>query len=540
MEKIYVFGHKKPDTDSICASIGLSYLKNCLGVNCEARSLGSINNETKFVLNYFNLKEPKYLNDVKLQIKDVDYLKKCYMNEKSSIDESYSYMKENNLSGLPLVDDNKKLTGLVTLKELAKELIQGDYTKIFTSYSNLIKTLSATSVVKFDDEIKGNVLVSAFGSSTFINEITLHDNDILIVGDRKAILEYAIKSRVKLIIITGNNNITDDIINLALEYKVNIIKTPYDTFKTTKLINLSNYIKDVSFKSTPISFDENEYFNEFEEVASKIKHTNYPIINKHGECLGLLHITFSNIKHPKKVILVDHNEKSQTADGIEEARIIEVIDHHKLGTLATSSPINFRNMAVGSSCTIVYSMYKESGIKIPKPIAGALISGIISDTLLLKSPTTCDIDKSSVSELEALLGINYYEYGMEMFKAGSSIKGKTKEEVIYEDFKKFNVDDKFIGIGQFFTTDLDSILNEKEQYVDILNKIAKNNEYEIVALFVTDIIKNGSYILFNEEALELLKDSYDLDYLEEGHYFKDFVSRKKQFIPPIMETLEKQ
>ena len=280
-------------------------------------------------------------------------------------------------------------------------------------------------------------------------------------------------------------------------------------------------------------------FSQFEEIASRTKHTNYPIINKKGECLGLLHITFSNVKHPKKVILVDHNEKEQTVDGIEEANIVEVVDHHKLGALVTTMPINFRNMAVGSSNTIIFNIYIENNIDIPKDIAGAMLSGIISDTLLLKSPTTTDFDIRAVNELSKIAMVDYIEYGMELFKAGSSLKGKTKEEIIYEDFKKFTIDDDNIGIGQVLTTDINTIMEEKEEYVNLLNSISINNDYKVVALFVTDIIKNGSYILYNEKAENIIKDSFDLDVLKQGYYFQDIVSRKKQIIPPIMETLEK-
>lgn len=539
MEKVYIFGHKKPDTDSICASISLAYLKRQMGIDAEAMALGDINNETKFALKYFNLKPPKYLNDVKLQIKDVDYMKNCYVNEKTSINESYIYMKDNNLSGLPIVDDNKKLTGLVTLKELARELIQGDLTKIHTSYDNILKTLNGEEILKYDEEISGNVLAASFRSTTFMKNVILHDNDILIVGDRQSILEYALRAKVKLIIVVGDGEINESNYKLACENKVNIIKTSYDTFHTTKLINLSNYISNMSFSSNPISFDENEYFSQFEEIASRTKHTNYPIVNKKGECLGLLHITFSNVKHPKKVILVDHNEKEQTVDGIEEANIVEVVDHHKLGALVTTMPINFRNMAVGSSNTIIFNIYIENNVEIPKEIAGAMLSGIISDTLLLKSPTTTDFDIKAVNELSRIAMVDYMEYGMELFKAGSSLKGKTKEEIIYEDFKKFTIDDDNIGIGQVLTTDINTIIEEKEEYINLLNSISINNDYKVVALFVTDIIKNGSYILYNEKSENIIKDSFDLDVLKQGYYFQDIVSRKKQIIPPIMETLEK-
>lgn len=535
---IYIFGHKKPDTDSICGSISLSYLKNQLGYKTEAKTLGSLNNETRFVLNYFKVKEPKYLNDVKLQIKDLDYIKSCFVNEKESINNSYFYMKNNGLSGLPIVDDNKKLTGLVTLKELAKEIIQGDFIKLNTSYDNIVDTLKGKKIFKFDEEIKGNLLVASFRSTTFMNEVELKNDDILIVGDRQSILEYAFRSKVKLVIVVGDCEINENNLKLAKENCVNVIKTSYDTFHTSKLINLSNYIKDVSFSSSPISFYNDEYYTTFQEVSNKTHHTNYPVINKNGECLGLIPITCVN-KTPKTVILVDHNEKDQSVDGLEEANIIEIIDHHKLGSIATNSPINFRNMAVGSTNTIIYNLYKENDVPIPQDIAGMMLSGILSDTLLLKSPTTTEFDIEAVNYLEKIAKVNYKQYGLKMFEAGSSLKGKTKEEIIYEDFKKFHSGEIKIGIGVVSTTNPKQILDDIDEYVSILNNISVNKDYDVVSLFVTDIINNGSYVLYNDTSLEIMKAAFSLEEIYEGIYLKNIVSRKKQIIPVILDNLEK-
>ena len=538
MAVTYIFGHQKPDTDSICASISLSYLKNKLGFKTEPRTLGELNKETKYVLKYFNLKQPKYLNDVKLQIKDIEYKKNCYLNIKQSINEAFNYMNENELTGLPVVDDNKKLYGLVTLKELARELIQGNFIKLRTSYDNLLKTLQAKELLRFENEIEGNVMTGAFRSSTFIQNIKVTNNDILIIGDRNNILEYAIKCQVKMIILVGDGEISEHNLELARNNKVNVIVTAFDTYHTTKLISLSNFVENVCFIS-PTCINDTDYYTEFKEIAIKTKHTNYPVVNQKGECLGLLPITLSSLKHPKQVILVDHNEKEQSVDGLDEATIIEVVDHHKLGTVATNLPINFRNMAVGSSNTIIYNLFKENDVVIPVNIAGAMLSGILSDTLILKSPTTTKLDIEAVTELANIAMVNYQEYGLAMFKAGSSLEGIDKEDIIYQDFKNFNYNNDKIGVGQVFTTDIDYILNDKDEYVNLLNKIAFTQNYKIVLLFITDIIKNGSYILYNETASEILKESYQLERIKEGHYLKNLVSRKKQMIPPILEILEK-
>ena len=253
---------------------------------------------------------------------------------------------------------------------------------------------------------------------------------------------------------------------------------------------------------------------------------------------GLLKLADLYDKTPKKVILVDHNEFQQSVEGIEEADILEVVDHHKIGNIGTNMPINFRNMPVGSTNTILYLMYRENGVVIPKDIAGLMLSGIISDTLLLKSPTTTEIDRTALNELSRIAEVDPEKYGMEMFKAGSSLKGKTKEEILYTDFKNFEVNYQKIGVGQVYTMDIQEFLSEKDSYVQLINKVAVQNDYSIVALFVTDIIKNGSYVFFNDNSKETLATAFDFSDLDQGFYLDGVVSRKKQMIPNIMRVLD--
>ena len=238
--------------------------------------------------------------------------------------------------------------------------------------------------------------------------------------------------------------------------------------------------------------------------------------------------------------MVDHNEITQSVDGVDEADILEIIDHHKLGTINTPGPINFRNMAVGSTNTIIHKIYEENNIPIPRDIAGIMLSGIISDTLLLKSPTTTQLDKQAVSRLSKIAQVDYEKYGFEMFKAGSSIKGKSLQEVLFTDFKVFKVGNIELGIGQIFTTDYNSLKLNIKDMREVLNQVSENNDYVIVAFFVTDVIKNGSYIIFNDKAKSILEDSYNIDELTQGMYMPDVVSRKKQIIPPIMDVLERK
>ncbi|MDD6879004.1 MAG: putative manganese-dependent inorganic diphosphatase [bacterium] len=539
MGKVYIFGHKKPDTDSVTAAISLSYLKNKLGINSEAKVLGRLNNETKYALKFFNVKYPEYLNDVKTQIKDVNYIKKT-IKERESIKNCYDILRKDKLSGLPVVDNHNKLTGIITLNDISSYFIDGDFKKLNTSYDNLLNVINGECVLKFDKEITGNILVASYKSTTFLNNIELNNNTILIVGDRHSIIEYAVTVGIKMIILVGNGDIHDNHLELAKQNKVNIIRTIYDTFDTVKKVNLSNYIKDIIITKHPVIFNESDYLSDFIEISNQTKHTNYPIVDNKNNCLGFIRLVDVNDKTKKKVILVDHNEINQSIDGLEEAEVLEVIDHHKLDAFKTSSPINFRIMSVGSTNTIIHKMYEENNITIPKSIAGIMLSGIISDTLFLKSPTTTQIDRQAVFHLSKIADIDYREFGLNMFRAGSSIKGKSLEEVLYSDYKVFKVGSNECGIGQIFTTDYSSLKLNVDKMIELLNQVSINSDYEVVCLFITDVMREGSYIIFNDKSKTILEDSFDIESLEQCTYLDGIVSRKKQIIPYIIEVLERK
>lgn len=540
MDKIFIFGHKKPDTDSVCSAISLSYLKNKLGYNTKPMVLGEINNETKFVLNYFNVKIPDYLNDVKLQIKDLDYLKSSFVDKNMSIFSTYNYMNELKISNVPVVDKNNKFLGTTAMKDITKDIITGKEEILNTSYDNIIEVLNGKELLKFDEEIKGNILVASFKSTTFLENVKLDKDTILIVGDRHSIIEYAVNSGVKLIILTGSSRIKDEHIEIARNNKVNIIKTDYFSFKVARLITLSNYVDTIINKDNIVCFDESEDVKDFVEIATKTRYSYFPVINKSGDCLGTIKLADISNKHRKQVILVDHNEFEQSVDGLDEADILEIIDHHKLGTIGTNLPINFRNMPVGSTCTIIYMLYKENNVPIPKTIAGILLSGIISDTLLLVSPTTTELDRKVSEELSEIAEIDINEYAMKMFKAGSILKGKNHEEILYTDFKTFTINNKKVGVSQISTVNTDEFETESNEYIELIEKIAKNNDYYILILLVTDILNNGSYVYYNSSSEDILNNCLNVTDLKQGYYLEGVISRKKQVIPNIMEVLNKK
>lgn len=538
MDKVYVFGHKVPDTDSVTSAIALAELKIKQGMNASPRVLGDINSETKFVLEYFGFPQPEYLNDVKLQIKNLDYQKNYFLNMYESIYTAYNYMSNNSISNLPIIDEFKKLIGIISMKDIARDHIEGDIYTLHTSYDNIIEALDGEEVTRFDDEINGKIIVPSYRSTTFINQIKIDNNSVLIMGDRHSIHEYAIANMAKLIVLSKNSIILDEHLELAKKNGVNIIKTPYDTFKVTRMINLCNYIHTISNKTNIVYFNELDTVEDFEEIATKTKYSNYPVLNQQRQCLGLIHFSDLSEKNRKKVILVDHNEEQQSVLGLEQAEILEIVDHHKIGSIGTTLPINFRNMPVGSTNTIVYLLYKENNIEIDKSIAGLMLAGIISDTLLLKSPTTTQIDVNVLNELATITNIDVNQFAKEMFDAASSLDGKTKEEIIFSDFKKFTVKDYQVGIGQIFSTNPAVIKDDVEDYLSIIEKSSKDGEYHIFAIFITDILNQGSYVLYSEDSKYLLSESLKINNLDQWTFIKDCLSRKKQIVPSIMNFIK--
>lgn len=538
MDKVYIFGHKKPDTDSVAGAISFAYLKRKLGINAEARILSEVNKETIFALNRFGFDVPKYLNDVKVELKDIKYNKNYYANQNDSIFNVYNTFNEHGITGIPLVDDHKKFVGYVSLKELANELIKGDTNEINAKFMDIVDVLNASSYYKFDDYISGDALAVALPFATFSDFINIYENTILICG-RDSIIEDAVKHKARLIIVVANKELSKEEIDLIRYNKVNVIVTPYDTFKTSRLITLANPIKTIKRSSSAVCFGPNDYLTDFVEISNKLKHTNYPIVNSKGYCDGMLRLIDTNLITRKKVILVDHNEPSQSADGLNEADILEIVDHHNIGKISTLLPINFRNMSVGSVNTIIYTLYKENNIEIPSDIAGLMLSGIISDTLLLASPTTTELDRTVAKDLANIAEVDLYKYGKELLKSGVSNDGLTINEIVYKDFKSYVTGEVKFGIGQVFTTDFKEYSDRLNEYVDELNHIADNNDYKVACLFVTDILENNSYLLFNDGAKEYLNDAYELSDIKEGEKLMGVISRKKQMVPPIMGVLEK-
>ena len=538
-EKVYVFGHQKPDSDSVAASISAAYLMNQKYKDYEfvPRILGKISKETNFILNKFNIETPEFLNDVKLKVKNIAYRKDFYIHEDNSIKDAYDFITEHSTSGVPIVDYELKVKSVITLKDIAKLLVDLS-TSLDTTMDNILKAINGKIVNKVDDLIVGNIFLTSYRSTTFREKEVLHTDDIVITGDRHSIIEQAVESKVKMIILTNGNYMKEEHLALAIQNEINVIKTDLSIFEVMQLLKLSNSLK--SYKGNDVvCLYENDFSERIEELEKKYNYTNLPVVDKDDKCLGLLRYNETFDINKVKVLLVDHNEKHQSVEGIDEADIIEIIDHHKLGNVSTDKPINLRCMTLGSTCTILYLMYKEQNIEIPKDIKGVMLSAILSDTLCLKSPTTTKTDEETVRKLSKSLNINYEEYALEMFKEGSDLSDKDPEDIVTQDFKRFTMDDYLIGVGQVFVTGMDAIKEKQPFLKDALESVKKAGDFYATTLFVTDILTSTSYLYYTDSFKEVLEKAFKIEELEQGYSLKDVVSRKKQIIPKIMEVYKK-
>lgn len=535
---IYIFGHKNPDTDSTVSAIGLSRLKNALGMETKPYVLGKINREADFVLNYFGVDAPKLLEEVNPQVSDLNFDKMVTLKPEDSILKAYQLMTEYHSKIMAVSDETGRLMGLVTMKDIAMGLINGDFYHLKTSLENITHAIEAEVLAKASDQIEGSIVIGAYYNETLKERHILSNESVVIVGDRFDVIEHAIMSQVNLMILTGGTQLPDHLLDLALSRAVTIVSTKLDTYTVSKLINQCNYITQIMNSNKLIKFSNKDYLDEVAEEIANSAHSNYPIVDKNGVYLGFLGRRHILKPKRKKVMLVDHNEYGQSVDGLREARILEIVDHHKLGDISTNQPITFTNVPVGSTATIIYNLYRQEGVEIDRQMAGLLISGILSDTLYFKSPTTTNTDRMAVESLNQILNLDLDAYVMQMFKAGTSLEGQSGAEIFFKDFKDFESDDRKIGVSQVFTLNFEAVEARKHEILEVLNHTHDANHYTVTLFLVTDLLKNGSYLMYRSEIGNLMNSVFEME-VTQGTFIPDVVSRKKQVIPRIFEELGK-
>ena len=541
-ETVYITGHKNPDSDSICSAIAYSEYKNGSGdINAIPVRLGDINRETNFILNYFGLDAPALMETVRLSVEDLNFDKIPPVSPEISLRMTLNIMSMNNINSLPVVDENEQLIGIVTLADIIQNYIDvwdnAVLGKSGASIENIIDTLSAEALVLPDKArpFKGKLLVLAMEPSTFKKYID--DNDIAICGDRKDIQEVALNSNISLMIVTGNGKIEDGLMELAKERGITVISTPHDTFTASRLVTQSISISYVMTTENLVYFSLDDLVDDVKVHMSQTRYRSYPVVDHERKVVGSIsrYHLISSMK--KKVILVDHNERSQSVDGLEEAEILEIIDHHRVADVFTGSPIYFRNEPVGSTSTIVASILFENGRRPSKKIAGILAAGIISDTLLFRSPTSTNTDKIILDRLAKIADLNVEDFAMEMFKSGTTLTGKTPKELLNQDFKSFLINEDKVGISQVYTMDSASLEGMREELLKTMEERSKENGYSIFILMLTDIFNQASEMIVVGPNKESVAKAFNANLEDNSFYAPGVLSRKKQVIPPITNIL---
>ncbi len=541
--KIYVVGHKNPDTDSICSAIAYAALKKELtGKHYVARRAGRLNEETQYVLEYFGVEVPKLLSDLRVQVRDVDLRRAENLNGSVSIKTAWAQMKELNIKTLP-IGRNNKLEGLITVGDIARSYMDVYDSNILarskTQYRNIVSTIDGKIISGNEHSYvsKGKVAIAA--SSRQLMSDFVDEDDLVILGDRIEAQQLAIDINVSCMVVCGDARIPNEILKQAKEKEIVVIASPHDTFTVARLINQSIPVRHFMTKDELITFYPKDYVDDVKEVMARKKYRDFPVVDINGDFQGFISRRRLLNCRKKQVILVDHNEESQAVDGIEQADVLEIIDHHRLNSIQTIGPVVFRNQPVGCTATIIYQMYQEYNKPVNPVIAGLLCSAIISDTLLFRSPTCTLLDEDAAKELAEIAGINMEELAQAMFKAGSNLQGKSAEEICFLDFKQFTVNDTVFGVGQVNSMSAKELTEIKTQIESELDKIRQNHRLDMIFFMLTNIMTESSELLcVGPEAREKAISAFDLNGKSDTLYLKGVVSRKKQLVPAIVEALQ--
>ena len=539
----YVIGHKNPDTDSICSAIAYANLKTITtGKEHKAKRAGHINEETQYVLKKFGVTPPASLNTVATQVQDLDINKLEGICSSTSIKEAWELMKENEMKTMPVTRDGE-LEGLISTGDITASYMDVYDSHILatarTLYRNIIQTIDGQLITgnQYGYFLKGKVVVAA--SSPEKMEEFIEKDDLVILGNRYETQLCALELDVSCMILCQGAEVSKTILRMAEERSVVIIRTEHDAFTVSRLINQSIPVKYFMTSENITSFNTSEFVNDIKEVMAKKRYRDFPVIDKQGHYIGLISRRRLMEVRKKQVILVDHNEKTQAVDGIEEAEVLEIIDHHRLGTIETVGPVYFRNQPVGCTATIITEMYRESGVPIDKTTASLLCAAIISDTLMFRSPTCTPVDKKIAGELAEIGELDIEKLADEMFHAGSNMRNKTPHEICFQDFKKFNAGDVAFGVGQISLINKIEMEEVKERLLPYLEEARIDQGLNMIFFMLTNIFEEYSEMLYTGEgARDQLIKAFDLIDNSDDIILKGVVSRKKQLIPNIVTSLQ--
>ncbi|MDD7326179.1 MAG: putative manganese-dependent inorganic diphosphatase [Lachnospiraceae bacterium] len=548
---VWVIGHKNPDTDSICAAIAYANLKNQTeDGDFIPKKAGPINEETRYVLDTFHVTEPETVRNVGTQIKDMDYRRTEGVDEHLSLKKAWALMRQLDVVTLPVVRPDGRLQGVIVNGDIAYSYMDvydnRELGRARTQYKNIIETLNGQLVCGNEHAYfnHGKVVVASGDVKTIRSEVDGDDLVILgnVVSRQKAVLEEI----PGCMIVTGVKSVDPEVARTAEAIDCVLITTEYDSFTTARLINQSIPIRYFMTKENLVTFDESDYLDDVTRVIGKVRHRDFPILDDNQKYVGMF--SRRNLLNPekKRVILVDHNEKNQAVDGIDEAEILEVVDHHKIGSLETISPIYFTNRPLGCCSTIIYRMYQERKVKVNPQMAGLMLSAILSDTLMFRSPTCTDTDRAAAEQLAKIAGVDIEKHAMAMFEAGSNFSSKTTAEIFYQDFKTFSQGDTDFGVSQISAVTDKQLNGIRKSLGEYLEKVLADRNLKQVYVLLTNILDQSSRLICaGQDAEETARNAFPgKPVLEDGNgrfiMLPGVVSRKKQVIPALISAMEEQ
>lgn len=540
---IHIIGHKNPDTDSIVSAIAYAQLKQKQGVDAIACRLGELNPETDFVLKKFQVPEPVYIQNAKVKLYDVPFDEPLLLHKDDTIKEAWDRMGTRPTSALFVVDQEQKLIGVVSLSDMTNILMSDKAEKPIslmkeTSCENIRKVLQGEYVYeckKYRTNGRIHILCNRNAEYSDVN----YRDSIVVVNDDLRLQKRALSDGAGCMILVDVDIISQGIIRMAEEENCTIIKTPLNMFQVARSMYRSASV-DLIMKRKIISFHNHAYIDDVYKQMSKSRYRSYPVVNNQGVVLGSISRYHLLNYQKKKFILVDHNELSQSIDDLKEAEILEVVDHHRIGDVETTTPIRFRNEIIGSTCSIIARMYKEAGLVPEAKTAAIMCCAIISDTMNFNSPTTTPIDKELAKELAEVAGIDLAALAKEMFGAVATIKGRSLSEILYNDFKEYNIDGKRIAIGQINIADEQEVVEIRDEMRSYMEKINEINKFDLLMMCFTAADGSGSNLVFIGALASIVDEAFKEDIMDDWYFVDGVISRKKQIIPTLSKVIAAQ
>ena len=543
--KVVVIGHRNPDTDSICSAIAYAELKNRTStLVCEPRRAGKMNQETEFVLKKFGVTPPRMCTDVNPKIRDVDYREMPGIPGSTSLRRAWKIMRDQQIDTLSITSADNELEGIITVKDLATANMDVFDTAVLaksrTSYKNILETLNGTMVVGDADAVCTTGHIKIGTATPELLESSVEKGDIVILSNRYESQLCAIEKEASLLIICNGAKVGRTIQRIADETGVAIMTTPVDTYAAGKLISQCAPISYYMTRDNILKFTLVTPVADVLRVMAKVRHRYFPILDEEGKYCGMVSRRNVIALRKRRIILVDHNEATQAVEGFDQAEILEIIDHHRIGSLETSGPVYFRNQPVGCTATIITQMYDENGVDIPPQIAGLLLAAILSDTLVFRSPTCTPVDENAAKRLAKIAGVDIEEFSTEMFEAGEKLDGKTPEEVFLQDFKVFMCGDIRFGVAQGSYMTRKNLQAAQALLQPYLEEARNKQNVEDLYMLLTDVPKEESVVICNGRyAAEVLSNGFESQPAADGSWtLPGVVSRKKQFIPAMMSAYQ--